>query len=78
MKPTSAEMRFEATGRTDRERDELIMKLWKRGLSCRAIADQTGMSAPGVHYAIQRLRGRPRRRAKPADDWDESEWYAPD
>lgn len=78
MKPDSGEMRYEATGRTDARRAELIIALWRDGANYRRIAAVCGMSKSGAHYAIQRLRGRPRRRSQPADNWDEDEWYAPD
>jgi DNA-directed RNA polymerase specialized sigma24 family protein len=65
-------------GRTDAERDAQILKLWKSGWDYRKIAATVGMSKSGVHYAVQRLRGRPRLRPDPLDDWDESEWFAPE
>jgi hypothetical protein len=78
VKPHSAEARYEASRRTDAQRDAQIMKLWRRGWDYRRIAAATGISKSGAHYAVARLRGRPRKRSDmhDTDGWDESEWWA--
>lgn len=63
-----AENRYELTGLSPVERDELIVKLRKQGWTQAAIATRLHMTQPGVLYALQRLAGRPRKRPKPDDD----------
>jgi DNA-binding CsgD family transcriptional regulator len=51
---------YEDTGLTPYQRDELILKLRRRGYTYRAIARQVGMSPGGVLRALRRIgEGRP-------------------
>jgi hypothetical protein len=76
------EARYEMTGLSPVERDELIVKLRNKGWSQAAIAQRLGMTQPGVLYALRRIAGIPRKRsdhrddfaAETADDDDEQFW----
>jgi hypothetical protein len=51
---------YEDTGLTSFQRDELIVKLRKRGYTYRQIAPRVGMSPNGVMQALRRIgEGRP-------------------
>lgn len=58
------EARYETTGTTDSQRDELIWKLHQQGWKQRQIAAHVGLSQPAVKYAIDRLMGKARIRTK--------------
>jgi len=69
------EARYETTGLTTLQRDEVILKLRRKGWTQTKIARYLGMTQPAVHYALLRLAGKKRRTAPRVDD-DEDEWYA--
>jgi transcriptional regulator with XRE-family HTH domain len=52
---------FERTGLTAPERDKLILALRRKGKTQQQIARATGLTQSGVHRAITRLAGEPRR-----------------
>jgi transcriptional regulator with GAF, ATPase, and Fis domain len=58
------EARYSTTGLSPVERDELIRTLANKGWNQSRIARKLGMTQPGVKYAIQRLQGQARNRAK--------------
>jgi hypothetical protein len=54
--------KFDLSGLTSAQRDDLIVKLRAEGLTFRQIADRVGMTHRGVQYALERItEGRPGR-----------------
>jgi len=64
------EARYEQTRLTTKQRDQLIWSLRRRGWSQVKIAKHLGMTQPAIHYALNRLMGKPRRQvaSKEFDD----------
>jgi hypothetical protein len=66
---------YERTGLTAPERDKLILALRRKGKTQHQIARATGLTQSGVHRAITRLAGKPRRATaslEPCEQcWDE-------
>ncbi len=59
------EARYEQTGLTSLQRDEMILALRRRGWSQRKISRYPGITQPAVHYALTtRLAGKPRVQAR--------------
>jgi hypothetical protein len=52
---------YERTGLTAPQRDQLILALRRKGKTQEQIARATGLTQSGVHRAILRLSGKPRR-----------------
>jgi DNA-binding NarL/FixJ family response regulator len=52
---------YERTGLTAPQRDQLIISLRRKGKTQEQIARATGLTQSGVHRAILRLAGKPRR-----------------
>jgi hypothetical protein len=52
---------YERTGLTALQRDKLIISLRRKGKTQEQIARATGLTQSGVHRAILRLAGKPRR-----------------
>ncbi len=55
------ESRYEATGMTESERNQLIWTLSRRGWTQAKIAARVGVTQQGVSYALQRMMGKPPR-----------------
>jgi transcriptional regulator with GAF, ATPase, and Fis domain len=70
------EARFEQTGITGLQRDKIILDLKRRRWSEAKIAKAVGMTPAAVHYALKRLTGKPRPRAR--EEVDEMEVPTPD
>ena len=66
---------YERTGITSPERDQLIISLRRKGKTQQQIARATGLTQSGVHRALIRLAGKPRRATasfEPCEQcWDE-------
>jgi hypothetical protein len=58
------EDRYEATGMTTMQREQVIARLHKKGLSQHKIAAKLGITQPAVHYTLLKLSGQQRNRAK--------------
>jgi hypothetical protein len=58
------EARYEKTRMSPAKRDEMILALYRRGVSEAKIAARVGLSTGGTHYAIRRLTGRARVQVK--------------
>lgn len=58
------EARYEATGLTDAQRDQMILELTRKKWSQHRIAKKLGLTQPAIHYALIRLSGGTRNRAK--------------
>jgi hypothetical protein len=61
--------RYEQTGLSPVERDELILKLRGKGWTQAAIAARVGMTQVGIHHALNRLAGIPRKPSKRRDQY---------
>jgi DNA-binding NarL/FixJ family response regulator len=55
------EARYEQTGMTGLQRDQLILRLRSRGYSQAKIAHHLGMTQQAISYALMRLAGKSRR-----------------
>lgn len=65
--------RYEETGMTSVTRDQLILRLRRKGWTIQRIANHVGLTTPAVHYALKRLTGVKRNRA-PAVEMREGCW----